>query len=117
MEAIERETIELLKSWCQGKIRYTGRSSNANKMAKVLPLYQAFVRDHQDFCASKFGYAFRGSNPGPLAKIYPLFRDRILPQSLAEMRDGEPPKFVMKHTPRVRDGRATPRAISGWEIV
>ena len=113
----EREAIELFKAWSKGRLRYTGRGVNANKMAHILPLYQGFIRNHVDFWQSNFGYTFRGANPGPLSKTYPLFRDRILPQSLAEMRGGEPPKFVMKRTPRVRDGRATPRAISGWEIV
>ena len=58
--------------------------------------------------------------------MYPLFRDRILLQALTEIRneiavkegidpaDLPPLRYVMKRTPRVRDGQPTPRAIYEW---
>lgn len=120
-ELVEREAIDLFKVWARGKIRYTGRTKNANKMARVLPLYQRFIRDTADFWALHYGYSMRGAKPGPLSPMYPLFRDRILLQALTELRnemvgeaDLEPMRYILKHTPRVRDGQLTPRAIHGW---
>ena len=58
--------------------------------------------------------------------MYPLFRDRILLQALTEIRnemavkegvdpaDLQPLRYVMKRSPRVRDGQSTPRAICEW---
>ena len=58
--------------------------------------------------------------------MYPLFRDRILLQALTEIRaemavkegidpaDLPPLRYVMKRSPRVRDGQPTPRAICEW---
>ena len=71
---------------------------------------------------SKKRYSMRGAKPGPLSPMYPLFRDRILLQALTELRDEvkeevedlQPLRYVMKHTPRLRDGQPTPRAIYGW---
>ena len=47
-ESVEREAIDMFKVWVRGKIYYNGRLKNANKMARILPLYQGFVR-----CASQ----------------------------------------------------------------
>jgi hypothetical protein len=119
---VEREAIDRFKDWVRGKIWYSGRSKNANKMARILPLYQGFVRDTAEFWAVHFGYSMRGAKPGPLSPMYPLFRDRILLQALTELRDEvkegvedmQPLRYVMKRTPRLRDGQPTPRAIYGW---
>ena len=58
--------------------------------------------------------------------MYPLFRDRILLQALTEIRneiavkegidpaDLPPLRYVMKRSPRVRDGQPTPHAICEW---
>ena len=124
-DPVLREAIDLFKAWAKGKIRLTGRTKNANKMARILPLFQGFVMDHADFWALHYEYSMRGLKPGPLSNIYPLFRDHILLQALTEMRadiavrvgvspDALPPvQYVMKHAPRM-NGQATPRAICGW---
>ena len=95
-------------------------------MAKILPLYQGFVRDTADFWEMNYGFVHRGAKPGPLSSIYPLFRDHICLQALTEIRDElavkmgvdpvnlPPLRYVMKRSPRIRDGRQTPRAIYEW---
>ena len=125
-ESMEREAIDMFKEWVRGKIYHNGRSKNAKKMARILPLYQGFVRDTAEFWAIHFNYSMRGSKPGPLSPMYPLFRDHILLQALTEIRaemaakagfdpaNLPPLRYVMKHTPRVRDGQPTPRSIYEW---
>ena len=128
--SVERQAIDLFKGWCKGKIRYSGRSKNANKMAKILPLYQGFVRDTADFWSLHYRYSMRGAKPGPLSPMYPLFRDRILLQALtevrAEMKHGFDPhnlpplRYVMKHTPltsahtNFTDGHEPQKARGVW---
>ena len=85
--------------------------------------------DHADFWESHYAYKMRGDKPGPLSPVYPVFRDEILLQALTEMRADiaekvgvspsklPPVQYVMKNTPRIRDGKATPRAIYGWVMV
>ena len=123
---MSRVEIDMFKSWSRGKVRYNGRTKNANKMAKVLPLFQEFVRDTAEYWEAHHGFVHRGAKPGPLSKIYPLFRDHILLQALTELRAElaetvgvnpailPPLHYVMKRSPRVRDGMSTPRAIHGW---
>ena len=125
-ELVAREAIDLFKVWCRGKVRYNGRTKNANKMARILPLYQGFVRDTADFWATHYHYSMRGAKPGPLSPMYALFRDRILLQALTEIRaelaaktgvdpvNLPPLRYVMKRSPRIRDGQPTPRAIYEW---
>ena len=43
------EAIDMFKVWVRGKIHYNGRLKNANKMARIQPLYQGFVRDTAEF--------------------------------------------------------------------
>ena len=129
MDPIFRETIDLFKEWSKDKICYNGISRNANKMARILPLFQGFVMDHADFWESHYGYKMRGDKPGPLSKIYPLFRDHILVVALTEMLADiaekygvspeklPPVRYIMKHTPRIRDGGAAPRSVEGWVMV
>ena len=85
-ESVEREAIDMFKVWVRGKIRYNGRLKNANKMARILPLYQGFVRATAEFWGIHYHYSMRGAKPGPLSPMYPLFRDRILLQALTEIR-------------------------------
>ena len=123
-----REAIERFKVWSEGKIRYTGRQTNANKMLKILPVFVAFIKDTAEFWEEVFGYRMKpGRNPGQLATIYPIFRDDVRLQALNEMRTmhaqkaGEsadilpPAKFDFKNTPRM-NGKATPRAVVGWVV-
>ena len=128
VEAVEiRELIELFKVWVKGKLHYTGRTRNANKMAKVLPLFRGFVSAHAKYFDEHYSYKHRGTGPGQLAKIYPVFRDRIVLVALCEIRvefmesmghtdELEPVCYVFKNTTRA-NGDATPRAILGWETV
>ncbi len=123
-----REAIDMFKVWSKGKLHWNGQSKNANKMAKILPLFQEFVRDHADFWRKHYGYSNRGAKPGQLSPIYPIFRDEILPKALKEIisemaaRLGVSQEvvvhltsvtYVMKHTKRM-NGQPTPRAIYGW---
>ena len=121
---MERIIIDLFKTWVRGKVTYTGRTKNANKMLRVLPLFQGFVRAHTEFF-KEHGYEHRGRAPGQLAPFYALFRDRVLLQALTELRDDlmrsmgqdtdlPPLRYIMKRTLR-RDGVLTPRAVCGWE--
>ena len=129
MDPVLRQAIDLFKSWSKDKIYYNGINRNANKMARILPLFQGFVMDHADFWESHYGYKMRGDKPGPLSTIYPVFRDEILLPALTEMLADiaekygvspeklPPVQYIMKHTPRIHDGKATPRAIYGWVMV
>ena len=101
--SVEREAIYMFKVWVRGKIYYNGRLKNANKMARILPLYQGFVRDTAEFWRFHFHYSMRGEKPGPLSPMYPL-----------DPADLPPLRYVMKRSPRVRDGQPTPRAICEW---
>ena len=53
------EAINLFKDWVKTRVRYTGRSKNANKMAKVLPLFQGSVRDNSELFRINFGCSNR----------------------------------------------------------
>ena len=111
---------------CCNRNRHTLQTSIGS--AKILPLFQAFVRDTADFWAENYGFVHRGAKPGPLSVIYPLFRDHILLQALTEIRaeitrkeggnptDLPPLHYIMKKSPRIRDGQPTPRAICGWVV-
>ena len=123
-----REAIERFKVWSEGKIRYTGRQTNANKMLKILPVFVAFVKDTAEFWEENFGYRMKpGRNPGQLATIYPIFRDDVLLQALNEICEMHaqkagvsadsfiPAHYDFKNPPR-KNGQATPRAIVGWSV-
>ena len=125
---MDRDVIDLFKVWTRDRVLYTGRTKNANKMLRILPLFQGFVRAHTDYFAQEYAYFHRGEAPGPLSPVYSIFRDRILLVALEEIRtefmesmghdtDGlETLRYVMKHTTRT-NGTRTPRAILGWESV
>ena len=124
MSSLERTVLDLFKIWVQGRLIWTGRETNANKMTRILPLFQGFVLAHADFFSEHYGYTHRGRAPGQLAPVYALFRDRILLQALTEIRnelmesmgqDTLPPlQYIMKRTAR-QNGVVTPRAVLGWE--
>ena len=119
------EAIDLFKVWVSTRVRYTGICKNANKMSKILPLFQGFVRDRAEFFQTNFGYTWRGKKPGQLSPIYPLFRDHICLEGLTHIRNEmaakfhvnpcemRPLRYIMKHTQR-SDGQHTPRAICEW---
>ena len=125
---LTREAIELFKAWMRqvNGIKYTGRVANANRLARILPLYQAFVLAHLPWFADKMGYVqTRKRSPGQLAHIYPFFRDLVLLQALRELAaerlevsvEKVPPMRFFYKKQRRRDGRAAPRSVIGWERV
>ena len=75
------EAILLFVKWMRGKLVYTGRTLNANKCARILHVWQAFVQDHSLFLAQTFGYKAEGK-AGQRGKMFAMFRDEILPTSL-----------------------------------
>ena len=121
--------IELFKVWARDKVRYTGRTKNANKMLRILPLFQGFVLAHADFFVQEYAYVHRGEAPGQLSPVYSIFRDRILIVALTEIRTEfmecmghdtdaiEPLRYIMKRTTRTDGVTCSPRAVLGWESV
>ena len=123
-----REAIDLFKAWMREKrpIKYTGRTANANRLARILPLYQKFVLTHLTWFEDNFGYEqTRKRPPGQLAHIYPFFRDHVLLTALREVvseqrgisLDKVPPQRFMYKKQRRGDGKTTPRSVVGWEVV
>ena len=125
---LTREAIELFKDFMRKAkwIKYTGRVANANRLARVLPLYQGFVMTNLEWFKEKMFYEqVRRRRPGPLAHIYPFFRDKVVLQALRELA-AEQLEVSVEKVPamrffykkqRRRDGRAAPRSIVGWERV
>ena len=58
----------------RGKLVYTGRTLNANKCARILHIWQAFVQDHSLFLAKTFGYKAEGK-AGQRGKMFAMFRE------------------------------------------
>jgi hypothetical protein len=123
-----RQAIEFFKAWLLKVkvIEYTGRVANANRLARILPLYQGFVMSHMAWFEEHMGYLqAKKRRPGQLAHIYPFFRDHVLLQGLREVVaelwivhvDKVPPVRFFCKKQRRRDGRATPRSVIGWERV
>ena len=54
-------------------IHVTLKRKNANKMARVLPLHQGFVRDTAEFGGIHFHYSMRGAKPGLLSGLSPVY--------------------------------------------
>jgi hypothetical protein len=77
---LTREAIELFKDFMRKAkwIKYTGRVANANRLARVLPLYQGFVMTNLEWFKEKMFYEqVRKRRPGPLAHIYPFLEIRL----------------------------------------
>ena len=51
-----QEAIALFRIWMRGELIFTGRKQNANKCARILPLFQNFVDKHASFFVDKFAY-------------------------------------------------------------
>ena len=125
---LTREAIDLFKAHVRKYklVKHTGRVKNANRLARVLPLYRTFVLAHLNWFEEKMGYLpGKKRRPGPLATIYPFFRDEVLLQALREVvaEDMEvsvdkipPMSFSYKKQCR-QDGKAAPRSVVGWETV
>jgi hypothetical protein len=53
-----RAAVDLFKSWHASApmVAYTGRTSNANKLARIRPLIQAFATENAAFMRTTLGY-------------------------------------------------------------
>ena len=99
---------------------------NANKCARILNVWQAFVKSHASFFVDNFGYKPVGK-AGQRGAMFALFRDTILPCALrlGHVRsDVEGALSTMqdqaRHVKRVpcrNNGLASARSIEGWEFV
>ena len=76
------EAVSLFRVWMRGKLVFTGRTKNANKCARILPLFQRFVDNYASFFVDKFAYAPTGK-AGQRGSIFALFRDEILPAAMS----------------------------------
>jgi hypothetical protein len=123
---LTREAIDLFKAHLKKYklVKYTGRIKNANRLARVLPLYQGFVLTHLKWFGEKmFYFQVKKRRPGQLSHIYPFFRDKVVLQALREMVaddigvsvDKVPPMSFAYKKQRRRDGNAAPRSVIGWE--
>ena len=96
---------------------------NANKLARILPLYQGFVEAHASFFVDNFSYEPVGK-AGQRGEMFALFRDEILPASLAAEEPGgwggesAGVSTNVRHVKRVKrnNGTASHRSIPGWEM-
>ena len=122
----DRATIILLKADLRraGRIRYTGRTHDANKLVHIMPLYTAFVCGHVDYFREMYGYELRRDTPGQKAHIFGPFRDKWLPQALRELRaeenkvkvdDVEETTYLYKKNQRLRKNVPCIQGVVGWE--
>ena len=76
------EAVALFRAYSKRKLKFTGRSKNANKCARILPLFQGFVEKHASFFVDKYNYKPTGKLAGAKGSVFALFRDQILPVTL-----------------------------------
>ena len=108
----------------RGKLVFTGRTKNANKCARILPLFQEFVANHSSFFVDKFNYAPNGK-AGARGSTFALFRDDILPAALriehvrsdveGVLSTNQSNTRLMKRVRR-NNGKVSARSIEGWEM-
>ena len=107
-----------------GRIRYTGRTHDANKLVHIMPLYTAFVCEHVDYFREMYGYEQRRATPGQKGRIFAPFRDTWLPRALRELRaelSGVPvdkvdaTAYLLKRNQRLNKNAPCMQAIVGWE--
>ena len=118
------EAISLFREWMRNKLVFTGRTKNANKCARILPLFQRFVDDHASFFVDKFNYIPDGK-AGARGSIFALFRDDILPTALrmehvrsdveGDLSTNQSNTRLMKRVRR-NNGQFSARSIEGWEM-
>ena len=119
------EAVSLFRVWMRGKLVFTGRTKNANKCARILPLFQRFVDNHASFFVDKFAYAPDGK-AGARGSVFALFRDDILPAALrmehvrsdveGDLSTNQSHTRLMKRVRR-NNGQVSARSIEGWELV
>ena len=112
------QAIALFRVYMKSKIICTGRMKNANKLARILPLYQGFVEAHASFFVDNFAYEPVGK-AGQRGEMFALFRDEILPAALAAEEPGGDSEGGVsrnaRHVNRVKrnNGTARQRSIPG----
>ena len=99
---------------------WTGRRTDANKLLKPYPIFQAFLEAHPNSFESMM-YTKTKKRAGMHAHVYPSFRDHILPIALRELRaagksieEVPPTEFVFKKQ-TMSSGEPMARAVVGWE--
>jgi hypothetical protein len=111
-----RAAVDLFKSWHANApmVAYTGRTSNANKLARIRPLIQAFAAENAAFMRTTLGYTPARGGGGGAGQKGPAFkrlRDAVL-VALTEMA-GDPENA----TALFADTNGKVRAIAGWEEI
>ena len=111
-----RAAVDLFASWHASApmVAYTGRTSNANKLARIRPLIQAFAAENAAFMRTTLGYTPARGGGGSAGQKGPAFkrlRDAVL-VALTEMA-GDPENA----TALFADTNGKVRAIAGWEEI
>ena len=122
---MSRATVDRFVAWHRGvrMIEWTGIEKNANKMARILPVFKAFVKDNEAWLGETHGYKMHGPSAGQKGELYADFRDEILPEALREIRadadgknaDSLPPTMYLYKPTTLKSQEPSPRAIVGWE--
>ena len=110
----------------RGRLVFTGRTSNANKCARILHVWQSFVAENQQFFIDTFNYTPKaGKSAGQLGKMFALFRDQVLPSALRYAHVRSDVEVILstmqeqqRHVKRAArsDGQVRARSIEGWEF-
>ena len=130
--ARDAATIRLLKAHLRATARlvYTGKTTDANTLLRIKPLFVSFVCAHLDYMRDAFGYKLRRTTPGQKAAIFAPFRDVWLPRALREMRaedEGKPADDVEETRYRHKRNQGLSRhgqptgepcvqAVLGWQL-
>ena len=125
------DPIALLKAHLrkEAKIHYTGRKTDANKLAHIKPLYVSFVLAHLDFFKDTYKYTLdhKRTEPGQKSKIFKPFRDVGLPVALRQLRaeadhvsveQVEPTEYLYKRNQVLKNtNEPCILGVVGWEPV
>ena len=90
--ALMRATVDQFKLWFRQSpmLVYTGRSGNANKLARIQPMIDAFCRENELFLRDTLGWKPGRGYPQPMAgqkgPRYKAIRDAMI-MALTEMAD------------------------------
>ena len=91
---MDRVTIILLKRHLRSvkgtpdELVYTGKTTDANSLARLMPVFISFVLANLEYFREAHGYALRRNRtiPGQKAHIFAPFRDAWFPHALREIR-------------------------------
>ena len=135
---MNRVTVILLKRHLRSlkgtpdELVYTGKTTDANKLARLMPVFISFVLANLEYFREAHGYALCRNRtiPGQKAHIFAPFRDAWFPHALREMRaedlgvpldDVEETQYLYKKNQTLsRHGQsmAIPcvSAVQGWQF-